>query len=225
MQPTETEEPGAKRNAPIWVKIFVPLHIIAITSWSLPYVPEKFMGEKPQVKLGIKTGSPKEFFQSTAEFITNEFLLANQLYVKQSPLKMYLLTTGYWQYWDMFSPNPASVDQYSDAVVYYKDGTKKKYQYPRIFTMSLGQKFMMERWRKYFERAGSKDYQYLWPVFGQRIALMNFDDPKNPPVQVELHRHEMVINPPGEPINHDYSDTMYWTYRVDLDALRKDKGL
>jgi hypothetical protein len=224
MHDTEAPESGTP-NAPLWVKIFVPLHIVAITSWSLPNAPEQFTGDKPRAKLGIKTNSPVALVSSTAEYIRNEFLLGNQLYVKQSPFKFYLLTTGYWQYWDMFSPNPASIDQYSDAMVYYSDGTKKKYQYPRIFSMSLGQKFMMERWRKFFERAGSSQYRYLWPIFGQRVALMNFTDPNNPPVKIELHRHEMVIKPPGEPQNHDYTDELYWTYMVDVAALGKERGL
>lgn len=224
MPDNESNPVEEKRNVSPWIKAFVLMHIVAITSWSLPEPPSQYEGNPPKVALGIKTTSPAAFITSSAEYLRTKFLIDNDVYVKHSPLQFYLLTTGFWQYWDMFSPNPASVDMYADAMVYYQDGTKTLYRYPRIFDLSLGQKFLKERWRKFFERAGSSDFRYLWPVFGQRVALMNFDDPKNPPVKIELHRHEMVINPPGEPVNHSYSDEIYYTYFVNQAQLLKDKG-
>jgi hypothetical protein len=223
----EPAPPRPKRNAAAGVKVFVLLHIVAITSWTLPNADSQYLGSPPRTKLRIKTDSVPAGISSTAEYLRTEFLIGNQLYVKDSPLKFYTLTTGFWQYWDMFAPNPASIDIYADAMITYKNGTKKRYQYPRIFSLSLGQKFLKERWRKFFERAGSKgfDFQYLKPIFAQRIALMNFDDPTNPPVSVELHRHEMVINSPDGPENHAYSDEIFGTYPVNQVQLRKDKGL
>lgn len=224
MSEPDADQKPAKRNAPLWVKIFVPLHIIAITAWSLPEPPSQYLGNPPAVSLKIETGTPRAFFTSSAEYVRNEFLIANHTYLKDSPIKLYLLTTGFWQYWDMFSPNPSSVDVYADAVVYYADGSTKKYQYPRMFEMSLGQKFLRERWRKFFERAGNDQYRYLWPVFGQCVALYNYEDPNNPPVKIDLHRHFMAIKPPGQPENREYTDEMYYTYFVNVDQLRKDKG-
>jgi hypothetical protein len=216
-----------KRNAPLWVKIFVPLHIIAITSWAIPYAPSEYMGNPPRSRPEIRTGNPIQAVSSSAEYARNEFLIGNELYVKNSPLKLYLLATGFWQYWDMFAPNPANTDLYCDAMVYFRDGSARRYEYPRIFTLSLGQKFLKERWRKFFERAGSTGpkFAYLRPVFAQRIALMNYADPQNPPVRVELHRHQMVINAPGMPENHAYSDEMFFRWTVNQPQLRRDKGL
>jgi hypothetical protein len=221
----ETSQNGKIANAPLWVKIFVPLHIIAITSWCMPETPREYKGSSPKVKLQIKTGSPGEFVSSLAEYLRTKLLIGNEVLLKDSPEKFYLLTTGFWQYWDMFAPNPSNVDVYADAMVYYKDGTTRPYQYPRIFTLSFGQKFLKERWRKFFERAGDSRYRYLWPAFGQRVALMCFDSPNNPPVRVELHRHEMVINPPGQPQNTAYSDELYYSWVVNQTQLRQDKGL
>ncbi|MFI5385168.1 MAG: hypothetical protein ACHQ50_03515 [Fimbriimonadales bacterium] len=216
-----SEQEPPKRNAPLWVKIFVPLHIIAITSWALPNAPSKYDGDPPKEKLAIKTDSPGVFASSAAEYLRSEFLIGNTKFVKDSPLKFYLLSTGFWQYWDMFAPNPSDTDLYGDAVITYADGAKRRYQYPRIYLMPIGQKFMKERWRKFFERAGTSSYAYTWPVFAQRVALMNFDDPRDPPIAVELHRHQMRIQPPGAPENHDYTDVVYYTYRVDVARLRK----
>lgn len=213
------------RNAPLWVKVFVPIHLIAITSWSLPYAPREFVGNPPQKRLSLRTDSFPELMQSAAELVRNEVLIGNQVYVKDSPLKFYLLGTGFWQYWDMFSPNPANVDLYCDAFVSYRDGSRKHYEYPRMFNLSLSRKFIKERWRKFFERVSDPRFRYLWNSFGRRIALESFDDPANPPTVVELHRRSLDINPPGVPPNRTYRDELFYTYRVsDLAGLRRDKG-
>lgn len=217
-------EERPKRNAPLWVKVFVPIHIVAITSWSLPNAPTKYASTPPQEKLAIKTDSLPALASSSAEYLRTEFLIGNSRFVKDSPLKVYLLSTGFWQFWDMFSPNPAFIDMYGDAVLTYSDGSRGRYQYPRMFRLSLGEKFMKERWRKFYERGGSDSYRYLWPTFAQRVALMNYDNPQNPPVMVQLHRHEMVIQPPGKPEKQDYTDELYFTYRVDQAKLRRDQG-
>lgn len=214
---------GTKRNVSIWVKVFVLLHIIAITSWSLPYAPSQYLGNPPKTTLRVRTDNPVAFFTTSAEYLRNEFLIGNQLYVKDSPLKFYLLSSGFWQYWDMFAPNPASIDVYGDAIITYMDGTKRRYAYPRIYSMPIPEKFMKERWRKFYERAGSSDFDYLWPIFAQHVAEMNFDNPKNPPIRVELHRHELEIKPPGVRQPTEYTDEVYFTWHVNRDALLEDK--
>jgi hypothetical protein len=223
MQQQEQKLAGGKRNAPLWVKIFVPLHILAITSWALPDPPQEYMGEHPK-SLAIRTSSTTAFVQSSAEMLRNGFLVGNRNYLKMSPLRFYLLSTGFWQYWDMFSPNPASTDIWSDSVVTYADGSSKVYHYPRIYDLPIPQKFMKERWRKFFERAGNQGYQFLWPVFGQRVALLNYNDPKNPPVKVDLRRHSMAIAAPGKPEDTTYTEETYYRYVVDQEKLRQDKG-
>ncbi len=220
-------EPAEKRNAPIWIKLFVAFHVFAITAWTLPLAPKEYRsegGKPPKTKLDIDTRSVPGFVESAVEYGKYGFLLTNQKYIKDSPLQFYLLSTGFWQFWDMFSPNPASIDQYADAVVHFADGSTRHYQYPRMFTLSLGQKYIKERYRKFFERAGTDDCAMLWPAFGQRIALVCFDDPRNPPTKVDLHRHFMKVAPPGQKQNEAYSDEMYYAHTVDLAALRQAKA-
>jgi hypothetical protein len=203
---------------PLWVKIFVPFHIIAITSWCLPST----ANERPKPKLN--TSNPIALITSATQVAEHKLLVGNELYVRDSPIQFYLMTTGFWQYWDMFSPNPASVDTWADEVVHYADGKTRIYQYPRMYKLSIPQKFFSERYRKFFERASDAEYKYLWAPFGQRIALINFDDPKNPPITVDLRTHDMTISPPGKPEDNEYKEETYWTYTVDQVQLRKDKG-
>lgn len=174
----ETEPTSAPRRPHWLLKLFLLLHVIAITSWALPHPPEK-----------VQNGERKPTFPS-------EWILSmNERYVKNSPVQLYVLSTGLWQSWDMFSPNPASEDIYSDADVYFKDGTVARYEYPRMYSLGIVEKYIDERYRKFFEHANSE--QDLWPFFAKRVALLATKDPNNPPVKVVLKRHWFDIPPPA----------------------------
>ena len=191
-----------KRGVAWWIKVFVFIHLVAITCWALPRPPEKVLSGED--KLELNTATVLTTARSAGRNISDGTLLYNDRILKQSPLKYYLLFTGFWQYWDMFSPNPSSTDFYGTAEITYKDGHEKLYTFPRMFTMGISEKYVSERYRKFYERAHLEETSWLWPTFAQRIALINYSDPNNPPVQVVLTRHWMPIAPPGEPQKPDY---------------------
>ena len=191
-----------KQNAPIWVKIFVGLHIFAITAWCLPKPPDPILNG---------TVPPRG---------SDWLLFGNYRYVKTfPPLIDYLMVTGFWQYWDMFAPNPASADFYADAIVTYRDGSTKIYNYPRIEKMPVGEKYVSERYRKFFERVRQDEFSYLWPAFGQVIAQKMDVDPKNPPVSVKIRRNWIDVQPPGTPQWKSYRGFIFFDYIVDQRAL------
>src|SRR4051812_8909092 len=100
----------AEKRVAWWVKAFVAFHVLAITAWTLPLAPKEYRsegGKPPKTPLDISTKSVPDFFTSVAEYGKYGLLLGNQKYLKDSPVQFYLLSTGFWQYWDMFSPNPA----------------------------------------------------------------------------------------------------------------------
>jgi hypothetical protein len=198
------EEAARKPNAPLWIKLFVLFHVVAITLWALP----------------------RRDFDKSPPKATDYILYWNSKYALPSPpLQAYLFTTGFWQYWDMFSPNPSQTDIWCDAEVVYKNGEKKIYHYPRVSSMSLTQKYVSERYRKFYERVNQEKYSYLWAPFAQRIAYLN-DDPSNPPVAVRLRRHWLTVSPPGIPQAKDYSSYTYFTWVVNQAKLESDrKGL
>jgi hypothetical protein len=189
----------------IFVKLFVAVHVTGITVWSLP-------NPRPAIRNGI-----------VEPYGTDWILFYNWRYVKQSPLRYYLITAGAWQYWDMFSPNPSTIDFYGHAEVVFQDGTVRRHPYPRIYDLPIPVKYFKERFRKFFERAGDNQYQFLWPIFAQRVALEMYDDPENPPVKVRLYRHLQRLWGPGKPIG-DYVDELYYEHTVDLQPLRERKG-
>lgn len=129
--------------------------------------------------------------------------------------------TGFWQYWDMFAPDPAQTDIYLTAKVTYADGSSMIYHYPRMAELSIFWKYVKERYRKFYERAGSDQFQYLWPPTAQRIAFICDDRPGNPPVEVDLIRHWLQIYPPGKPQQKGYNTYTYFRYQVDPELLKE----
>lgn len=203
---TERKHP----NAPWFIKAFVAFHVVAITSWSLPNAkPEQVAGQA----------------NPPATAVGDWLRIYNKRYVQRfPPIQGYMTTSGFWQYWDMFAPNPSQTDIYGDAVVVYKDGATKNYAFPRMYSLSVHNRYAQERYRKFFERASGNDFTFLRPPLALRIAYLN-DDIKNPPVKVRLFRHWLPIAPPGQPQQKEYGSVMFYEYWVDQNALaRMRKG-
>lgn len=197
-----------KENRVSWfVKLFVAFHVIGITIWSLP---------NPRRPVMLGSVEPRG---------VDLLLYYNTKYLKDSPLRYYLLTTGVWQSWDMFAPNPSNTDIWGDAEVVYQDGSVERYAYPRMYEMPILEKYLKERFRKFYERANDDGYRYMWPVFAQRIAYEMNRHPGNPPARVKLYRYKMVLDGPGKPMPEDYSRTLYYEHLVDQDALIRMKEL
>jgi hypothetical protein len=185
------------------VQVLVLVHLVAIISWSLPNMPRSVL-EGRQAPVG-----------------SDHLLLFNQRYVKRSPLGTYLITTGAWQYWDMFAPNPSRWDGWADAVVVFADGTEDVFRYPRMKDLSIPEKYLKERYRKFYERAGDAQNSWLWPRFAQRIALEEFLATGRMPTSVRLRKHERIVQPPGKP-QLEYSTHVYYTHVVDQDRVRRE---
>ena len=203
-KPVQAKGEPPKKGVHILVKLFVILHVVGITVWALP-------NPRRPIMLG-----------SVEPFGPEWLLYYNFKIVKQSPLRYYLVTTGAWQYWDMFSPNPSSVDIWGDAEVIYQDGTVKHYPYWRMKALPIPVKYFKERFRKFFERAGSDDYKYAWGPFAQRVALDMDTMPGNPPFRVKLYRHWQTLDS-RKPPPTSYASKMYYEHLVDQDALKKAK--
>lgn len=219
------------RRTVAWpIKLFFFFHALMITVWSLPY--PSFDVASGQVAL-----TPATFFTRFGDWV----LLVNAKYLKPNHVAYYRATeerslkayydaipntymarTGLWQYWDMFAPNPASVDFWVDAIVLYEDGSYKVYQYPRMYELGILEKYFKERYRKYYERVNADEFSWRWPSFAQRIALLSYVEPDNPPVEVTLRRHWRVIQPPGEETQYDYNSYLFYKHPVDQEKLLQD---
>jgi hypothetical protein len=196
-----TPDPG--RRTPVWIKVLVYFHILCVVIWTLPVRNEL---TKPNVRP-----------------IGTDWLLAMNLrHVRTQPwVKAYLFGTGTWQYWDMFAPNPANSDGYGDALVKFKNGKERTYWYPRIRDVPIPGKLPLERFRKFFERAGDENTAYLWLPFARVVARDMNKDPNNPPVLVILRSHRQPIAAPGKPQQTEYTVKEYFRYVVEPWMLKE----
>lgn len=193
------------RSISPWVKALVAFHIVGITAWALP---------RPRAALLNGISKP----------IGSDWVLYYGDKVRQlEPVAAYDQVSGSWQYWDMFSPDPAQTDTWADGRVEFRDGTSTIVGYPRMYALSIPDKYLKERYRKFYERAGSKDYAFLWPIFAIQLAREVPYDPKNPPVAVTLRRHQLTIVLPPElqealkrtpivPQQTEYTNEAYFRY-------------
>ena len=191
------------------VVAFVAYHIVAITIYALP---------KPSNDVLSGKVSPRG---------SDALLAFNVREMKQwAVFYGYLYPTGFWQYWDMFAPDPAQTDIWGDAEVTFLDGTKTMFQYPRMKTSSIPDKFMQERYRKFFERVNLEENPYFWSPFAQAIALKTATDQSSPPVRVTLYRHfqEVMRHDKQTPNEPPYGSYPFFTFVVDQNKLFADKG-
>lgn len=194
------------------VRAFVAFHIFAMVHWSLPAPARAVANGSVPPTAGNVLRHPVDFA-----------LLGNEWLRFRSPHRYYLLTTGVWQYWDMFAPNPADLDYWYDAKVTYADGSESVYAYPRMKRLPLGEKYLAERYRKFIERTNNDATdKWKWPTFAQRIALLATQDEDNLPVRVELWRHFRKLEGPAKGEPGPYQAYRFFTYVVDPERLRKD---
>ena len=210
------DAPAPKRTVHPLIKIWVVFHGAMIFLWSVPHpnaaAREQFQRQTPVEKLvNLKD----------TLMVLNDGVIKGDL-VPNDPIPYYMNSTGLWQWWDMFAPNPADTDAYMDAEVEYADGTVALQKYPRMFDLPIGQKYLKERYRKYRERLTNDTDSWKWNVTAQRLALENYRATGKVPVVVRLWRHWQVVAPLGQPQPTKYEQYMFWEYEVDQIKLAED---
>jgi len=114
-------------------------------------------------------------------------------------VRAYLVTTGFQQSWQMFSPNPDTRDIDIEALVTYRNGETRSWRFPRMRTLGYGARYRRERMRKFLEIANYNSL--LWPSLARYAAQVCRKNPQNPPVLVTLVRYSRDIPPPGYPLS------------------------
>ncbi len=95
-------------------------------------------------------------------------------------VRPYLLWSGMFQAWDMFSPMPKATNTYLEAVIIYKDGSTQMWDFPRMELLSLSQKYSKERYRKFVEILLDERNAQLRPDVARYVARLPGIREKNP---------------------------------------------
>lgn len=226
----------------IWVKALVLAHVFAITVFSLPRPPNAMQTGLVRFEWPREVREVPEFLGTLPDWflyfaynnlrapdLTGLPVLRDEPWVNtpiviEGPIQYFLLRLGTWQYWDMFAPNPADTDVWMDAVVTFEDGTVTEGNFPRIYTLSMPEKYLKERYRKFVERANLDEHAFLWPSIAERIALEQATDPNNLPVHVLLRRHTLTFRWPDKPAEETYRTVNLYEHEVDVQSLREGLG-
>jgi hypothetical protein len=88
-------------------------------------------------------------------------------------VKPYFVWSGLFQSWDMFAPTPKAANTQVEAVVVYKDGSRKTWAFPRMEQLGLTERYYKERYRKYEENLHREEVDALLPDAARYIARLN----------------------------------------------------
>lgn len=220
----ESATPPRRRVNP-FVKTWLILHLFVVFTRTFPLP----LPEHNDIVDGKKKGNPLE--TATAYLLVGNMRIMRspQIPIEPenpdtkfavNPVSYYMETTGLWQYWDMFAPNPSALDYWIDAKVTLKNGESVIYDYPRMKKMGLVQKYLKERYRKYTERLNDNSYAWKWPHTSYWVAAHVWTDPNNPPVKVVLRRHWIDVQPPGKVTKSTYTDADFYSMYVDANVLK-----
>jgi hypothetical protein len=136
-------------------------------------------------------------------------------------IRPYMVWSGVFQNWDMFSPKPESANGYIEAVVIYKDGSSQLWPFPRMELLSLTARSFKERYRKYEENLQNRDNAALWPDAARYIARLN-SSRSNPAQRVMLVlRWSDIILPTGDASDHGpWNADVFYSYYVQPEDLQ-----
>src|SRR3954465_5465996 len=74
----------------------------------------------------------------------------------------YVIYSGLWHSWDMFSPDPLSLNFRIQAQIIYQNGSTKMWDFPQMEKLGLWERFQKERYRKWAERVRQDAYAGIW---------------------------------------------------------------
>lgn len=122
------------------------------------------------------------------------------------PVQNYVLKSGLWHSWDMFSPDPLAMNYRIHAQVFFQDGSLKIWEFPRMEKLGYFERYRKERYRKWRERVRQDSYSAIWDDTARYIARLH-NSATNRPVRVVLVRQwEGIPAPQFEPGKATYAD-------------------
>ena len=129
-------------------------------------------------------------------------------YPGQRFFTLYLRSTGLWQDWSMFSPDPLRLNLHVEALVRYRDGREVTYALPRLHRLPRWERVLTERYRKWeVDWLRMDGNRFIWED-GARFILRQLPENRENPVEsIRLFRRWHEIEDPRIRFRE-------WGYRV-----------
>jgi hypothetical protein len=107
---------------------------------------------------------------------------------------------GLDQNWSLFSPTLKNFNMYNVALITFKDGSFKIYEWPRMERSDVFEQSRNEKYRKFFiDNLTDNQFKAFWPSAARFIARANHN-PANPPQTISLAAFYALIPPPNHPV-------------------------
>lgn len=109
----------------------------------------------------------------------------------------YIVRSGLWQHWTMFSPNPRTENIRVGAEITYANGSVQSYEFPQMDRLGYMERYRRERFRKWAnDNLRLDDHSRLWPPAARWVARLHSGGPQ-PVSRVRLVRRWSAQRPPA----------------------------
>jgi len=109
-------------------------------------------------------------------------------------VRPYMRWTGLYQTWDMFGPDPETVNSYVKSVIITQDRHMRVWSFPRMEELGFGERYEKERYRKFLEVLPQAQNAPLWPDVARHLAR-SLNSQADPPDKVMLIQFQSEIRP------------------------------
>ena len=106
----------------------------------------------------------------------------------------YMRWSGLFQTWDMFAPDPESVNSYVKGVVITRDRHMQVWSFPRMEELGFAERLRKERYRKFSEVLPQPQYAPLWPDVARHLGRQ-LNNKSDPPDKILLIQFQSEIHP------------------------------
>ena len=128
----------------------------------------------------------------------------------------FILTVGLDQNWSLFSPTLRNINMHNVAMVTFRDGSVKLYEWPRMDRSNRLEQWRNEKYRKMFiDCIPWPTYSDMYPSVARFVARANAN-PNNPPEKVSLGYFWNFIPQPEQAVSQENLpyQTKYYCYYI-----------
>src|SRR4030095_15430892 len=136
-------------------------------------------------------------------------------------VRPYFIWSGLFQSWDMFAPIPKAANTYVEALVVYKDGSRKTWTFPRMEKLGITEKFFKERYRRLAENLLRDDTDALLPDAARYIARTNSNPDNHVRLVILIHKWSLIApRPDGSYVPEPWQQNVLLGYGVQPEDLQ-----